>query len=171
MFQFWRSITELSRDGQAERRARHGSTHTAPARSAGTWIPCRWSVCPTSGRRSAARSPLARRRAARAPPATGAPLSAVATIQEEYRLNNVLLVPYDIEVCRAYAGLFNLKNVTGSDRVLPANDRWIAACALRHSIPLITHNHRDFDGIPNLNVISEADPAPTPKTGDLFEAP
>jgi predicted nucleic acid-binding protein len=36
------------------------------------------------------------------------------------------------------------------------NDLWIAATALRHGLPLVTHNIRDFADIPDLTVISEA---------------
>ncbi len=87
----------------------------------------------------------------------------------EYRLKNaVIIVPYDIEVCRAYARLANLKTPSGSDRTLPANDRWIAACAIRHSIPLVTHNRRHFENIPDLKVISEEDRPPEPKPQELF---
>jgi predicted nucleic acid-binding protein len=35
-------------------------------------------------------------------------------------------------------------------------DWWIAACALRHGLPLVTHNPRDFAGIPRLQVITHA---------------
>jgi predicted nucleic acid-binding protein len=33
---------------------------------------------------------------------------------------------------------------------------WIAACAKRHSLSLITNNRKNFEGIPGLTVISEA---------------
>lgn len=33
-------------------------------------------------------------------------------------------------------------------------DWWIAACALRHGLPLVTHNARDFVGIPGLEVVT-----------------
>ena len=36
------------------------------------------------------------------------------------------------------------------------NDLWIAACALRHSIPLVSNNDRHFTGVPGLVLISEA---------------
>ena len=52
-------------------------------------------------------------------------------------------------------------------RNVPANDLWIAACAIRHSIPLVTHNSKDFAGIPRLIVISESNP-PQPRPGNLF---
>lgn len=35
-------------------------------------------------------------------------------------------------------------------------DWWIAACALRHGLPLVTHNPRHFTGIPGLEIITHA---------------
>jgi hypothetical protein len=36
------------------------------------------------------------------------------------------------------------------------NDLWIAACAVRHSIPLVSNNQAHFEGIPGLILITEA---------------
>lgn len=67
------------------------------------------------------------------------------------------VVRYDLEVCRTYARLKSaLRNPSGSHKVIGDNDLWIAACAVRHGLPLITHNRRHFEGIPGLNIISEA---------------
>ena len=41
-------------------------------------------------------------------------------------------------------------------RPLDESDAWIAATALTLGIPLVTHNRRDFDFIPELELISEA---------------
>jgi predicted nucleic acid-binding protein len=68
----------------------------------------------------------------------------------------VVIVPYDLEVCEAYASLADLKTANGSSRTLAANDRWIAACAIRHGIPLISHNRRHFEGVSGLKLITEA---------------
>jgi predicted nucleic acid-binding protein len=38
---------------------------------------------------------------------------------------------------------------------LSVQDAWIAATALRHSCPLVTHNSDDFSDIAGLKVISE----------------
>jgi len=38
-------------------------------------------------------------------------------------------------------------------------DWWIAACAIRHGLPLVTHDSKDFDGIEGLTVITHPDPA------------
>ncbi|TDU67260.1 tRNA(fMet)-specific endonuclease VapC [Prosthecobacter fusiformis] len=35
-------------------------------------------------------------------------------------------------------------------------DSWIAATALQHQMPLVTHNARHFFGVPGLTVITEA---------------
>jgi predicted nucleic acid-binding protein len=40
--------------------------------------------------------------------------------------------------------------------VIAPNDLWIAACALRHSLTLITNNRKHFCDIPGLSIISEA---------------
>ena len=37
---------------------------------------------------------------------------------------------------------------------ISVDDAWIAAAAVELSLPLVTHNRADFDGIPNLTVIS-----------------
>ncbi len=75
----------------------------------------------------------------------------------ETHLNAATVVPYDLQICRTYARLkTGLWNKSGSARVIDCNDLWIAACAVRHAIPLITHNRRHFEGIPGLNIISEA---------------
>jgi predicted nucleic acid-binding protein len=75
----------------------------------------------------------------------------------EMRLRLVAIVPYDIEICRHYGELkTRLKNPDGSLRNLGVNDLWIAACAVRHSLKLVTNNRKDFTGIPGLEIISEA---------------
>lgn len=56
------------------------------------------------------------------------------------RLRSVLVVPFDMRVCEAYARLSCLRTPEGSDRPVDANDRWIAACAIHHRLPLITNN-------------------------------
>ena len=35
------------------------------------------------------------------------------------------------------------------------NDAWIAACALRHGVPLVTHNAKHFQNIEDLEIITE----------------
>lgn len=51
-------------------------------------------------------------------------------IQElEVKLRGVVIIPYDIEICKTYARIKNdAKTESGTDRVIGANDLWIAAC-------------------------------------------
>ena len=41
-------------------------------------------------------------------------------------------------------------------RPMSVGDAWIAAVALRHGLPLITHNRKDYEFIPGLTILSEA---------------
>ena len=69
------------------------------------------------------------------------------------RLRSTIIVPYDAELCMTYA---DVKNKTRSKgRVVADNDLWIACCAIRHSIPLVTNNWKHFKEIPGLVVKSE----------------
>jgi tRNA(fMet)-specific endonuclease VapC len=85
------------------------------------------------------------------------------------RLKAVVVVPSDHEVCREYGTLKAALRETGI--VVADNDLWIAACAIRHSIPLISNNRRHFENIPGLHLISLAPEktSPTPKAKSLFE--
>jgi tRNA(fMet)-specific endonuclease VapC len=78
----------------------------------------------------------------------------------EALLHSVVVVPYDIEICKTFGELRTLKNPDGSARTIESNDLWIAACAKRHSLTLVTHNRKHFQDIPGLNIIYE-DPIPT----------
>lgn len=86
--------------------------------------------------------------------------ASIAKLEESFR--TVAIIPYDLGVCRAWASLCRIKNADGSLRTFSNNDRWIAACALHHNIPLVSHNRRHFDGIPGLVLISEAPLAAQP---------
>lgn len=77
----------------------------------------------------------------------------------EDQLRGVAIIPYDVEICRTYGTLkASLKTDTGADRTIGPNDLWIAACAVRHSLTLVTNNRKDFSGIPGLRIICEAPP-------------
>lgn len=78
----------------------------------------------------------------------------IARLEESIR--TVTVIPYDLGVCRAWASLCEVRTPDGSLRTFENNDRWIAACAIHHDIPLVTHNRRHFEGIPKLRFISEA---------------
>lgn len=70
------------------------------------------------------------------------------------RLRAVVITPYDIEVCKTYADIKAKLEAAGN--TLQDNDLWIAACAIRHSIPLISNNRSHFEKVPGLVLISEA---------------
>ena len=75
----------------------------------------------------------------------------------EERIRDTTVIRYDLEVCRTYARLkHGLSTPAGTHRVSGDNDLWLAACAVRHELPLITHNRRHFEGIPALDIICEA---------------
>jgi len=89
----------------------------------------------------------------------------------EQRLKAAVIVPYDLEICKTYGKLrASLKTPTGSDRPIGANDLWIACCAIRHGLTLITNNRRHFENIPGLEIRSEAPKTKqtAPESGSLF---
>lgn len=74
----------------------------------------------------------------------------------EQRLEALVVVPYDLELCRTYGKL----RAARLDKGHPAasNDLWIASCAIRHSLPLVTHNAKHFASIRGLKLITETHP-------------
>lgn len=84
----------------------------------------------------------------------------------ERHIKAAVIVPHDQDLCRAYGRIKSACLDAGI--VVPANDLWIATCAVRHMIPLVTHNSKHFEGIPGLSVITEANKPLPAKTGDLF---
>ena len=63
------------------------------------------------------------------------------------------MIPYDHEIARCYGRLVAERKHNG--KPIAPNDAWIAACAVRHAVPLVTHNAKDFMGITALDVITE----------------
>ena len=70
------------------------------------------------------------------------------------RLRSVAIVPYDQEVCMKYGEIKAKLEKLGTP--LAGNDLWIAACVIRHSLPLISNNRKHFQRVPGLLLISEA---------------
>lgn len=70
------------------------------------------------------------------------------------RLRSVVIVPYDYLVCSTYADLKSKTTAVGIS--VADNDLWIAACAVRHSIPLVSNNRAHFEKIPGLVLRSES---------------
>jgi len=52
------------------------------------------------------------------------------------------VVPYDEEIARTWGRLAARSQLRGRPR--PQNDMWIAACCIRHGLPLVTLNKKDF---------------------------
>ena len=71
----------------------------------------------------------------------------------ETALRNFVVIPYDHEIARCYGRLVSERQHNG--RPIAPNDAWIAACVVRHSVPLVTHNPKDFLGISGLDLVTE----------------
>lgn len=75
-------------------------------------------------------------------------------LQLETALRNFVVLPYDHEIAKHYGTVAAGRERIG--RPISCADAWIAACAVRHNVPLITHDASDFQDISNLHVITEA---------------
>lgn len=71
----------------------------------------------------------------------------------ETTLKNYVVIPYDHEIAKQYGKVLAERERLG--RPISFSDAWIAACAIRHKTPLVTHNSRDFELISDLQMITE----------------
>lgn len=67
---------------------------------------------------------------------------AARTAELQSRLRSVVIVPFDFQLCGVYASIKSKLESAGSR--IEDNDLWIAACAIRHSIPLLSNNRSHF---------------------------
>jgi len=74
-------------------------------------------------------------------------------------LRNFIVIPYDHEIAHCYGRLVAERRRGGMP--IEPNDAWIAACGVRHGVPLVTHSPKDFEGIASLEVITEKIKPPT----------
>jgi len=68
-------------------------------------------------------------------------------------LRNYVVIPYDHQIARCYGRVLVGREKQG--KPVEPNDAWIAACAVRHNVPLVTHNAKHFKNIQGLQVITE----------------
>lgn len=76
--------------------------------------------------------------------------------QLEMTLTSYLVIPIDIELCRIWGTIRAQQRAVGT--TIASQDGWIAATALRHKLPLVTHNPSDFQNIANLDIRSIISP-------------
>lgn len=67
-------------------------------------------------------------------------------------LRQYTVVPSSPDLCRKWAEVTVAAQSVG--RRIECADAWIAAAALMHDVPLITHNRSDYLGVPELKLIS-----------------
>ena len=69
-------------------------------------------------------------------------------------LNSYVVIPHSIEICEAWGW------IRSERRALPiaVDDAWIAATALVHGYPLVTHNPTDFAWVRGLQLITASPP-------------
>lgn len=72
----------------------------------------------------------------------------------ERYLDRYTILPVEIITCRFWARIRAERVVAGLP--ISPQDTWIAATAIQHQIPLVTHNPDDFQHIEGLTVITEA---------------
>lgn len=75
-------------------------------------------------------------------------------------IGGLVEVPYSPEIQELFVQVrvesLN-RNAAGEGHKVPSADAWVAATALWVDAPLVTHNERDFRGIPGLEIISRPD--------------
>ena len=70
----------------------------------------------------------------------------------EKQLQNYLIFPFDITICRYWAEV--RAGCRQAGRPISSQDAWVAATALQHNLPLVTHNPADFSAVANLKIIT-----------------
>ena len=69
-------------------------------------------------------------------------------------ISRCVVLPSDDDISRYWGEITAHRRALGVP--IECGDAWIAATALRHAIPLLTHNSRDFADISNLNLVTHA---------------
>ncbi len=71
---------------------------------------------------------------------------------ESWMHDNFDILLFDTETSRLWAEVTNQRRARGQP--ISVQDAWIAAAALQHDIPLVTHNPTDFEMITGLEIIT-----------------
>jgi tRNA(fMet)-specific endonuclease VapC len=69
-------------------------------------------------------------------------------------LGRCLILPYDDATSGRWAEITHSRRQSG--RPIECGDAWIAATAIRHNLPLLTHNAADYAGIAGIQVVSHS---------------
>ena len=72
----------------------------------------------------------------------------------EQHLRQFAIHPYDAALCLTWAAVSFSAHKSG--RPINAADAWIAATAVQHGLPLVTHNQAHYGGVAGLVLISES---------------
>jgi tRNA(fMet)-specific endonuclease VapC len=67
-------------------------------------------------------------------------------------ISKCVVVPFDEPMADAWAQIADHRSRMG--RPIECGDCWIAATAVRHSLPLVSHNGKHYADIPGLRLIS-----------------
>jgi len=78
--------------------------------------------------------------------------------QLEGAIARAVVLPADDSVTLWWAQVKAARQRVG--RLISSEDCWVAAAALRHDLPLLTHNATDYLDIPGLKLVSHPDPQP-----------
>jgi tRNA(fMet)-specific endonuclease VapC len=70
------------------------------------------------------------------------------------QLRKFVTYPFERSLCLKWAEITASAEANGHR--ISCADAWIAATAMLHDIPLITHNRRDFADVTGLTVVSSA---------------
>ena len=72
---------------------------------------------------------------------------------EEF-IRSMVVLPADSSLAQQWAEL--MVDLKRKGYAVSFPDSWVAATALRHHLPLVTHNRKHFEHIPGLTLISES---------------
>jgi tRNA(fMet)-specific endonuclease VapC len=70
-------------------------------------------------------------------------------------LGRYVVLPYDDAMSQQWADVTAARRRIG--KPISCGDAWIAATALRHGLPLVTHNASDYAELPGLQIICHAE--------------